>query len=127
MTLTRPSKDTIFTKESLYSKYILEREGKETIEIDDRGFCTYIFIPEEEACWLADIYVEEGWRRSGLCYKMADMVADIARENKLKWLVGSVDLRSKTATESMKVVLNYGFRVSHMNGNLLMFKKDLET
>jgi GNAT superfamily N-acetyltransferase len=120
-TLTEISKTT----GSLAAEYRLEREGIETIEYDD-GFATYELLPEHGALYIIDIFVRKGARKSGLASQMADEITTVARQHGCRWLLGSVDPRTNGATASVRVLLAYGFEVSHLDGDLVMFKKEID-
>jgi L-amino acid N-acyltransferase YncA len=108
----------------MLSEYILEREGIQTLEYE-HGFCTYDVRADLDYVYIVDIYVRKSCRKAGLAAKMADEVTSIARENGCHFLLGSVDPRTNGATASTKVLLAYGFEVSHIDGQLLMFKKEI--
>lgn len=110
--------------ESLYAQYMKEREDIDIIE-KDNGYCTYKELGED-GLWIIDIFVEKDYRRTRLCYKMADEVAVIAKEKGLKYLYGSVDPKTNGATASMRMILNYGYEVYMLDENLIWFRKDLE-
>lgn len=107
---------------SLYGDYIKEREGKEIIESDD-GFATYTFMGE--FCYIVDIYVVPGKRKTKVASTMADQIAKLAKEKGFKFLLGSVDPSTNGATESMKALLSYGFRVHSMDQRLIYLTKEI--
>lgn len=109
-------------QQSMFAKYKFEREGIRTIETE-WGFATYLM--GEEECYIQDIYVIPPARKSGQAIKLADTIAEIAKRNGCKILTGSVDIRSRTATESTKVLLAYGMKISHINDPMIIFCKDL--
>lgn len=109
---------------SLLADYWREREGRETIE-DERGFATYTFI-NESLCYLIDLYVKPEFRRGGVASFFGDAVSQAARKAGRKKLLGSVDPATNGATDSVKVLLAYGMRVSHVGDDkLIYFIKDL--
>jgi GNAT superfamily N-acetyltransferase len=108
---------------TLYGKYVLEREGKHILEMDD-GYAT--FTLGEEICYIVDIFVDKSKRYTGLGSQMADEISEIAKDKGCKWLLGSVDPKANGSTESMRSLLIYGFEVSHLEPPLIFFKKSLE-
>jgi predicted GNAT family acetyltransferase len=108
--------------DSLFAEYILEREGENVITAE-RGFATYKF--GQGYCYITDIYVQPEARKSGLASSLADEVCKIAKSHSVSLLVGSVDTEAVGATTSMKALLGYGFSVSHNDGSMIYFKKEI--
>lgn len=110
---------------SLFAEYYKEREGVEVIE-RDLGLITYKFLPNGY-CYIIDVYVKPDCRESRHCFTLADEVVAIAKEAGCSWLVGSVEPTLANATVSLKVLLAYGFKVSHLDTarNLIMFIKEI--
>lgn len=110
---------------SLYADYIKEREGRNIVE-DEDGFATFIFCgPEQKECYIVDIYVRPEKRKTGKAASFADTITDIARKVGCTYLSGSVDARTNGATESLWVLLRYGFHVVGVAENLIWFRKEL--
>ena len=109
--------------ESLYAKYIQEREDGLIVE-NDFGFATYKII--SDGVYIQDIYVLPDKRKSGVAKALADQVCLIAKEKNLKLVFGSVDVRANHATDSMKVLIAYGMSVHSVAGNLIYFSKSIE-
>lgn len=107
---------------SLYSSYIYEREGKEIVE-SEKGFATYNYI--NNGCYIQDIYVKPEFRKEGIASKMADQIAEIAKSKGYKKLFGSVCPSANGSTESLKVLLAYGFKLSESSNNFIILEKDL--
>jgi ribosomal protein S18 acetylase RimI-like enzyme len=119
------------TKDSLFAYFFRERENKETIfsSIDGEaaGFATYKHVDfGGPGFYIVDIYVKPMFRHKHVASKMADDIAEIARDNDCRWLWGSVDERANDPTASIKVLVGYGFDYSHHEGHMMYFKKDLE-
>jgi len=107
---------------SLWKDYLLEQRNEHVLETED-GFVTYKFFPTE--CYIVDIYVKPDKRQKGIAGKMADKVADIARERNVKYLTGSVATNMPTAHTSMLVLLGYGMKLLRSEGNMVYFVKEL--
>lgn len=107
---------------SLYSEFIREREGKFIIEYPE-GFVTYSF--EGESCYIQDVFVTKEHRRKNICFDLGDRVAKIAVEKGCKSLLGSVVPTTKGSTESMQMLLAYGFKLDSAVNNFILLKKDL--
>ena len=108
---------------SLYSEYIKEREGFETLETE-LGFATYKFGKEE--CYIRDSYVEPEYRKSDVASKLADTISDIAKRRGYKYISGSVVPSVKGSSTSMKVLLAYGFHLLRSEDNMIWFLKELK-
>ena len=109
---------------SLYGDYLAEREGYDIVE-DENGFATYIYSPENSECYIRDIYVKPESRKDHIASHYADEITKLAKLNGCTTLSGSVDPRSTGATDSLKVLLAYGFKVHSINGPLVMFVKEI--
>lgn len=111
---------------SLYGDYVKEREGRQIIE-DENGFATYVYCgPELKECYIIDIYVKPEMRKSKVASKYADQIAEQAKKDGCTHLSGSVDPRSKGSTDSLSVLLHYGFELAGVLNNLIWFKKELK-
>lgn len=107
---------------SLYAKYIAEREGFRIVE-DEFGFATFIFTVN--GCYIRDIYVIPEFRNGKIASQYADKVAAIARANGYKSLIGTVCPAAKGSTDSLRVLLAYGFTLTHVDGPLIYFAKEI--
>lgn len=107
---------------SHYSEYVKEREGFETLEIS-AGFATYLIQGQE--CYIRDIYVKPELRKDNVASLMADKISLIAKEKGCRYLLGTVSPVAKGATESLKVLVNYGFKILKSDTQLIYFVKEL--
>ena len=109
---------------SLYGEYIKERLNKSIIE-DEHGFATYFPAFNNEYMYIEDLYVKPIYRKKAKASAYADKVAEIARKKGIRKLLGSVDLNANAATESMKVLLAYGFSLLDIKGSLIYLSKEI--
>ena len=107
---------------SLYAKYLEDRTPRKIIE-SEFGFITYEFT--EDGIYIVDVYTVPEARRTGECFKLADMVLDIAKSHDLKFLYGSVCPAANNSTESLKVLLAYGFKLKSSFENFIYFYKEI--
>lgn len=107
---------------SLYSLYIKEREGFDILETP-KGFATYRI--DGSVCYIRDIYVLPEQRKHGMASVLADEIAALARDAGCTCLTGSIDLRTKGADASLKVLLAYGFRVSESHEGYFILRKEI--
>ena len=107
---------------SLYAEYCLEREGKIVLE-DDKGFVSY--VTSNDTIYIVDIFVRPEHRKSGHAARLADSVIEKEKGKGFKYLLGSVDPRLESATNSMKVLLAYGMSVQSIEPPLIYFIKEI--
>lgn len=107
---------------SLYGQYIQEREGKSILE-NEHGFFTYSIKGEE--CYIEDIFIKKESRRSGIATEMANKVAEAAVKAGCKYLTGTCIPSTNGATESMKAMFSYGFRVLACQEDRIILIKEL--
>lgn len=107
---------------SLQAQYAKERENIETLE-SEIGFATYYFL--EDGCYIKDIYVHPDHRKSGEASRLANEIAVMAKEKGSKKLYGTVCPSANGSTESLKVLLAYGFRLDSCISNLIAMVKEI--
>lgn len=107
---------------SLYANYLHECGHSAIIE-SEHGFMTYRVLGPE--CYIVDVYVEPKYRRTHLCFDMADKVAEIARKRGCTLLTGSVNLQIKDPTASMQMLLAYGFKILKCDPSIIWVGKKL--
>lgn len=109
---------------SHYGEYLLEREGFYTLE-DDYGFATYILNKEENLVYIRETFVTKNYRRKGICFGYMDKIVEIAKDREITKLVGSACVNAKGSTESMKMMLAYGFKLRNLNGSMIFLEKEI--
>jgi hypothetical protein len=107
---------------SLYSDYVHERTDKHVYETT-KGFIVYSFT--EDALYIEDVYVVKQYRRQRTCFEFGDYAAGIARFKGKSKLLGSVMVNTKGASESMQMLLAYGFKLDSSTNNFILLKKEL--
>lgn len=107
---------------SLYGEYIKEREGFDIVE-NENGFATYKVTGD--LCYIRDIYVSQASRSFAVATLMANKIEKIAKDLGCKRLMGTVDTNANGATDSLKVLLAYGFRVLRNEQSLIVFEKEV--
>lgn len=108
--------------ESLYAKYIKEREDFSTLE-EERGFATYRVFGDE--VYLRDIYVLPEHRQEGVASLLADEVGRIGKAAGCKYLTGTVFLGLPSTTASAKTLLAYGMKLHSASSERLVFTMEL--
>lgn len=105
-------------KDTLYAKYILEREDRHVVE-NEAGFVTYRVAGEE--CFIVDMYIDPTSRRKGLS---RNLVETLIQETRCKVITANIWLNDKNANNTLKAALAIGFTVEQAeNGCLLIAKK----
>jgi Acetyltransferase (GNAT) family len=111
---------------SMYGDYIKERLNDEIVE-SEYGFATYRYIDKAigRAVYIVDIYVNPAFRKSGEAARLADRIVAIAKNYNCTELIGTVSPTSRTATESIKVLLAYGMTLKSSTMDALIFTKNI--
>lgn len=107
---------------SHYAAYTKEKDGREVIE-NENGFIVYEI--KDDLCYIADIYVIPEKRRRNVASDFAYSVETIAKEKGVKRVLGSVVPTANGATESLKAMLEYGFKLQSSQINFLWLEKDI--
>lgn len=107
---------------SLLAEYSKERLNREAYE-NERGFVIYEIT--EDVCYIVDIFVRKECRRHRVASHLADHVERIAKEKGCKTLLGSVVPTANGATDSLKAMLSYGFKLQSSQANFIWLEKDL--
>lgn len=111
-------------KVSLYAEYVNER-GLEHIIESDAGFATYRYINDGRTVYIIDIYVRPEMRKFGEASKLAGIIAAEARSRGATEMWGTVAPQARGSTDSVRVLLAYGMDLLKIEGDLVVFRKDL--
>lgn len=106
-----------------YLEYIAEREGLSYIDCEE-GLAIYKRI-NKDTVYLQDIFVNPEYRKQGIASMIADKVGIIAKEQGCSKMIGSVCTDAKGSTDSLKILLAYGFKQASANDNMIWFKKEI--
>lgn len=109
---------------SMYGQYIKERLGRGILETD-KGFVTFEY-PTSEIVYIIDIFILPEYRKQHSASVLADQVCLEAKKNGAKQVMGSVDISTKSASDSLKVLLAYGMKPYRTAGNAVYLIKDIE-
>lgn len=107
---------------SLFGDYIKERAGKQIVE-DEFGFATYSFI--KEGCYIEDLYVIPAQRKSGHASRLADRIVNVCKSKGCTALIGTVATGANGATDSLKVLLAYGFKLQSAQNEMVLLRKEI--
>lgn len=109
----------------LYSKYLLEKEGKETIEIPGKGFVTYKIVhgSEGDLCHVCVLYVDPAHRNTVIARELMNGLK-LKFAKKCKAFTAAVFTRQFNTTTTLKTLLFYGFEVVGIRDEEILLYKD---
>ncbi|MES1988919.1 MAG: GNAT family N-acetyltransferase [Pseudomonadota bacterium] len=99
-----------------------ERQNKQVIETE-QGFATYFYI--QDGVYIEDIFTSPEHRHSNVASKMADSIAEEAKSKGYSKMYGTVLPSANHSTESLKVLLAYGFRLDSSANNAIILVKEI--
>lgn len=108
---------------SLYAQYIYERQNKSIVE-DENGFASYYYVGD--TCYIEELFVKRGNRNKGVAKSYADKIVEEAQRKGAKQLMGSININTNNSTDSMRVLLTYGFNLQSANNNMIFLTKSIE-
>jgi GNAT superfamily N-acetyltransferase len=108
----------------MYAQYVKERTDDHILETD-QGFATYRFLNERQV-YIVDLYIKPDFRKTGIASAFSDTIVDIARAKGCVELLGTVVPSAKNSADSMKVLLAHGMIPFSIEGNMILFKKDIK-
>ena len=108
-------------RDTLYAKYIKNRQGLEILE-GSHGFLTY--KTDKDECFLADIFVEENMEGKIEAKHLFARLEEIARNKSCSHISANIHVSDKRASKTLQTALRYGFEVFGAEaGVLLIIKK----
>lgn len=110
---------------SLYKDYLKEREDMEVYE-NEHGFVSYCYLEQDQALYLAEIYVVPKKRNTPAGYRLYQRVVNIAKANGYSKIMGSVDVTTNGYELSEKLMGKLGFRFYKKVGYLIYFIKTIQ-
>lgn len=108
---------------NLYAKYLKEHHGDDVVSTE-HGFAVYRYL-EPATVYIVDIYVLPDFRKSNEASRMADQIVEIAKQRGCTKLLGTVVPAAKNSNDSVNVLLRYGMTLSHIDGGLVVFQKEI--
>lgn len=109
---------------SLFADYKNEREGKTVIETES-VLCIYSIDRNASIFYVEDIYVDPKFRKSGVAKATMDHLAEIAKKEGFKYFMGSVAPSTNGSTNSLRLMLEYGFKLKVAKENIIYLQKEL--
>jgi L-amino acid N-acyltransferase YncA len=107
---------------TLFAKYLSEREGKRIIE-DERGFIIYKIQGEE--CFLAEGFIQVESRGSSAASDLLRNLIATAKAEGCKTVTATIYLSDPGAMRTLAAALKRGFRVYSANHDVLLIAKEI--
>jgi hypothetical protein len=111
-------------KNSLYAKYIQEREGAEIIE-SEHGFISYKFLGDQ--CLVLDMFVEKSSRGNGHFKGLFSELEQKAKNAFCVQVCGRIFLADKNHKTTLFAVLSIGCEIARADGDCFYIIKKLDT
>jgi hypothetical protein len=108
---------------SLYKEYIEEITHGYVLETG-KGFITYVF-PDDDTCYIKDIYISPQYRKSHEGKQLGYTIQEIAVAKGCKYLLGSVVPSANGSTQSLKILLSFGYQLFSASPDFILFRKEL--
>ncbi len=107
--------------QTLYAKYILEREDAKIIENAD-GFLTYRIVGNE--AFIINLYVNSAVRKKGVCQELVSILEETAIKQRCEYITGFIQLNDPGRNITMQAALKIGFEIgSATPQSILIIKK----
>lgn len=103
--------------ETLYAKYIKEREGGFLLE-NEFGFISYKFVDQE--CFIMNMYIEQSEQAKGHGRALIAKLNKIAGDADCNVISANVHLWDEHSSETLAAALATGFKVTAANNNVLV-------
>ncbi len=104
----------------LYTMYLQEKEGKQTLEIKDKGFVTYKIVGE--VCHVCILFVDRNYRRGAVARDLMNTLKYMVKGT-CRAFTASVNTRQYDTSNTLKIILQYGFEVvDAKDGDILLYK-----
>lgn len=110
-------------QDTLYAKYIHEREGLSILE-DESSFITYKFVEKE--CFIANMYIDPTQRGSLKLRNLIDQLSEIAKQNGCEVISANMYVEAKTIKMALIAALKIGFEIIAANNGALLIVKELK-
>lgn len=108
--------------DTLYAKYVKERENAEILE-NEFGFVKYVFLNNQ--CHISDMYVVPEKRASGAGHALQKQLEIIALKNGCEILTADIQLNDPGHMNTLAAAGKTGFQVTEAQGRTLFIAKKL--
>lgn len=113
--------------QSLYSKYLKEKDGIDTLETD-KGLVTFIQQGENgQEFYVVDVYVLPEFRRTGYGTYLGELMQTKAIEMGAKYLLGAVEVDNEGYSRSRLSLESFGYELITYDENdrIEYYRKEL--
>lgn len=107
---------------TLYAKYIKEREDADIIE-NDHGFLTYKILNKEMI--IINLYIDQNSRKSGYCRDLVAKLEEKAIAAMCDIMTGNIHIVDPGANITMQAALMLGFKIGSANQNTILIYKNI--
>lgn len=108
--------------QTLYAKYIEEREGAKIIE-NASGFLTYRIMDRE--AFILNLYIDSKLRKKGLCRELISILEQKALEEKCEVITGFIQINDPGKNNTMMAALSIGFEIAAANEKQILILKKI--
>jgi hypothetical protein len=106
----------------MFEKYMKERQGADCLKTE-KGFLFYKV--EGQECFIADMYIEPEFRKSGVFEGFIDALSEIALMKSCKAITATIYLNDKGCNRTLNAAFKVGFKLAQANNNVLFIVKEL--
>lgn len=108
--------------QTLYAKYILERQGLQILE-DESSFMFYKISNNE--LFLAEMFIEKSERATTRLKRMIDMLSQIGIESGCDVMTATIHLADPGCNHTLSSALKAGFKLARANNDIILISKEL--
>lgn len=115
----------------LYKQYVEELHPGKSVYYNNEGFAVYVIRDftiegmDGKEVYIEDIYTKPEFRRTHSAAKLADKIAEIGKEQGVKYMTGTVVPSANNSTRSLQMMLGYGFKLWFSDTNIIWFIKEI--
>ena len=109
----------------LYFDYIKSRLGQEVLQDPDKKSFV-IYQTKDEEFYLQDLYIDPYARERDILRSLTNEIKRISRERGCKFVTASVVPSALKSTESMKLLIWWGFELISSTQDFIILKKTLK-
>lgn len=107
---------------SLYSQYVKEREGAETVKTE-KGFYSYRLA--DNHLFIVDLYVAPEYRAEKLDSEFGKELEAIAKENGKSVILCAASTGALNASDAINFILANGYEIIKVTQQEIYFKKEI--
>ena len=109
-------------QKSLFAQYFEERENKVVLE-NEHGF---VMVVIAKIFWIEHIFVKKESRGNDHAHFFEQWCIQLAKEKGFSEVFGSVSIRTQGSEFSLKMMLDHGYKLHSISGDLIFLKKAVE-